>query len=93
MDIGVVLQCTPPAARVVDLAKRAVDALRLSDLGVHVTYSGPLWRSERIATLVSTRIMALVADPAASGVVLVGQGQPDDRTRDRSGWGGHRLRL
>jgi len=48
-----------------------------------VTYSGPLWRSERIATLVSTRIMALVADPAASGVVLVGQGQPDDRARDR----------
>jgi len=67
----------------VDLAKRAVDALRLSDLGVHVTYSGPLWRSEKIATLVSTRIMALVANPAASGVVLVGQGQPDDRARDR----------
>jgi hypothetical protein len=67
----------------VDLAKRAVDTLRLSDLGVTVTYSGPLWRSERIASLVSTRIMAIMGDPAASGVVLVGQGQPEDRSRDR----------
>jgi hypothetical protein len=67
----------------VDLAKREVDALRLSDLGVTVTYSGPLWRSERIASLVSTRIIAIMGDPAATGVVLVGQGQPDDRSRDR----------
>ena len=67
----------------VDSAKRAVDALRLSDLGVSVTYAGPLWRSERIATLVSTRIMAIVGDPMAGGVVLVGQGQPEDRSRDR----------
>jgi hypothetical protein len=67
----------------VDSAKRSVDALRLSDLGVTVTYAGPLWRSERIATLVSTRILAILGDPDAGGVVLVGQGQPEDRARDR----------
>ena len=67
----------------VDAAKRAVDGLRLSDLGVSVTYSEPLWRSERIASLVATRISAVLGDPTVGGVVLVGQGQPDDRARDR----------
>ena len=67
----------------VDNAKRAVDALRLSDLGVMVSYTEPLWHSERIASMVATRIMAVLGDPSAGGVVLVGQGQPDERSRDR----------
>jgi protoheme ferro-lyase len=67
----------------VDAAKREVDALRLGDLGVSVTYAGPLWSSERIAGLVTNRIMAVAGDPSAAGIVLVGQGQPSDRARDR----------
>jgi protoheme ferro-lyase len=67
----------------VDAAKRAVDALRLGDLGVSVNYVGPLWRSDRIAGAVTNRAMAVVGDPSAAGVVLVGQGQPDSRSRDR----------
>ena len=67
----------------VDVAKREVDALRLSDLGVSVTYARPLWRSERIAGLVANRVMTVAGDPPVTGVVLVGQGQPEDRSRDR----------
>lgn len=67
----------------VDHAKRDVDALRLGDLGVSVSYVGPLWRSERIAGLVTRRAMAVVGDPSAAGIVLVGQGQPDSRSRNR----------
>ena len=67
----------------VDIAKRAVDALRLDDLGVSVSYVGPLWGSDRIAGAVTNRAMAVAGDPSAAGVVLVGQGQPDSRSRDR----------
>jgi protoheme ferro-lyase len=66
----------------VDAAKREVDALRLGDLGVSVKYAGPLWSSERIASLVTNRVMAVAGDPSAAGIVLVGQGQPSDRARD-----------
>jgi protoheme ferro-lyase len=65
----------------VDKAKRAVDALRLEDLGVTVTYVDPLWGSERCASLVSTRALAVIGDPASAGVVLVGQAQPEERSR------------
>jgi hypothetical protein len=67
----------------VDAAKREVDALRLGDLGVSITYARPLWRSDRIAGLVTNRAMAVAGDPSEAGVVLVGQGQPEDRSRDR----------
>lgn len=67
----------------VDIAKREVDALRLGDRGVCVTYAGPLWSSELIARLVTNRTLAVAGDLSAAGVVLVGQGQPEDRARDR----------
>jgi protoheme ferro-lyase len=67
----------------IDTAKRAVDALRLGDIGVSVTYAGPLWGSERIAHLVTERILQVVGEMEAAGVVLVGRGQPEDRARDR----------
>jgi hypothetical protein len=67
----------------VDAAKRAVDALRLQDSGVSITYSGPLSGSERIASLVTSRALAVAGDLSAAGVVLVGQGQPEDRSRSR----------
>ena len=65
----------------VDHAKRAVDALRLPSGGVKVSYSGPLWRSEGVAHLVTDRALAETEDPATTGVVLVGQGQPEERSR------------
>jgi protoheme ferro-lyase len=65
----------------VDQAKRAVDALRLRSAGVSVSYSRPLWRSEAIARLVADRTIAEVGDLKSTGIVLVGQGQPEDRSR------------
>jgi sirohydrochlorin ferrochelatase len=67
----------------VDTAKREVDGLRLSEIGVNVTYTGPMWSSERIAGLVANRILAVAGDQLATGVALIGQGQPEDRARDR----------
>ncbi|NTU71556.1 MAG: hypothetical protein HGB10_07045 [Coriobacteriia bacterium] len=62
-----------------DEAKRRVDALRLDELGVSVNYADPLWGSERVAALVADRVMTVVSDPGATGVVLVGIGQPEER--------------
>jgi protoheme ferro-lyase len=65
----------------VDHAKRAVDALRLHSAGVSVSYSGPLCGSETVAKLVAARTLEKVGETASAGVVLVGQGQPEERSR------------
>ncbi len=65
----------------VDRAKREVDALRLAERGVTVAYADPLWGSSRCAGLVASRALAVAGDPESSGVVLVGQGQPENRSR------------
>jgi protoheme ferro-lyase len=75
----------------VDVAKRNVDALRVGDLGVTVTYTGPLWRSDRIAGLIANRTMAVAGDLSNAGVVLVGQGQPEERSRDRREFDEHEI--
>jgi hypothetical protein len=67
----------------VDRAKKALDVLRLGDLGITVSYAGPLWRSERIAAAITGRVLAVAGDLSAAGVVLIGQGQPEGRSRDR----------
>lgn len=64
-----------------DEAKRRVDGLRLAELGVAIYYADTLWSSERVAALVAARVMTVVDDPAATGVVLVGLGQPEERSR------------
>jgi len=64
-----------------DQEKRSVDALRLSDRGVHVSYTEVLSNSERVASLVATRIMAVSGDPTTTGAVLVGEGQPETRSK------------
>jgi protoheme ferro-lyase len=66
----------------VDRAKRAVDAMRLEDIGVSVVYSEPLWRSERVAAVVGSQALAAVGQRDGAGVVLVGQGQPEERARE-----------
>jgi protoheme ferro-lyase len=79
----IVAEATIAESLEVDIAKREVDALRLGDMGVSVAYVGPLWSSERIAGLVTNRILAVAGDESTAGVALVGQGQPEDRARDR----------
>ena len=65
----------------VDRAKREVDALRLAERGITVSYAEPLWSSARCAALVSARALAVVGDLTTCGVVLVGQAQPEQRSR------------
>ena len=63
----------------VDHAKRAVDALRLHTVGVSVSYSRPLSRSGNVAQMIAARALAETDDVTATGIVLVGQGQPEER--------------
>ena len=64
-----------------DEAKRRVDALRLEDLGVDLTYMDSLWSADRVAALVAERVMTVVDHPEDTGVILVGLGQPKQRAR------------
>jgi len=66
-----------------DRGKCRVDALRLSDHGVHIAYTDVLSDSDRIAALVATRILGIAGDATLAGVVLVGAAQPDTRSKDR----------
>lgn len=66
-----------------DRGKRSVDALRLAEKGVHVAYTHVLADSDRIATLVASKIMAVATEASGTGVVLVGAAQPDARSKDR----------
>jgi sirohydrochlorin ferrochelatase len=72
-----------------DEAKRRVDSMRLSELGVRVVYADALWSAERVATLVANRVMCVASDPASTGVVLVGMGQPDERARTHRSFDEH----
>jgi hypothetical protein len=74
----IVAEATIAESLEVDIAKREVDALRLGEVGVSVAYVGPMWGSERIAGLVTNRILA-VRVTVTAGVALIGQGQPEDR--------------
>ena len=65
----------------IDRAKREVDALRLSERGVTVSYADSLWSSARCTSLVTAKALAAAGDPASCGVVLVGQAQPTERSR------------
>lgn len=62
-------------------AKRDIDVLRLEDHGITIAYTEPLADSDRIISMVSHRILHVVDHPTSTGVILVGQGQPDPRSR------------
>ena len=79
----VVAEAVVGASLELDRGKRRVDALRLSDRGVHVAYTDVLSDSDRIAALVATRIVSIAGDTTLTGVVLVGAAQPDTRSKDR----------
>ncbi len=78
----VVAEAVVGASSELDRGKRRVDALRLSDHGVHIAYTDVLSDSDRIAALVATRIMGVAGDAAITGVVLAGAAQPDRRSKD-----------
>ena len=65
----------------VDRAKRQVDALRLGEHGVDVSYADALWSSTQCASLVAARALSVAGDLSSCGVVLVGQAQPEERSR------------
>ena len=65
----------------VDRAKREVDALRLSERGITVSYAEPLWGCAHCALLVSAKALAVAGDTTNCGIVLVGQAQPEERSR------------
>jgi hypothetical protein len=77
----VVAQASVAESLEVDRAKREVDSLRLSERGVKVSYADPLWGSARCAALVASKALAVADDPLNSGIVLVGQAQPEERSR------------
>lgn len=62
-------------------AKREVDTWRLHEHGIEVSYTAPLWGSDRVAGLVARRIENATTDPATTGVVLVVHGQNDHRSQ------------
>lgn len=59
-------------------AKRRVDALRVQEHGVRLSYAPPLWSSGVLAERVATRVIDTAGEaPAADlGVALIGHGQP-----------------
>ncbi len=63
----------------VDREKRGVDALRLDADEVSVSFTQPLWASDTLADLVTSRVLAVTTDPDATGVALVMHGQPGTR--------------
>lgn len=57
--------------------KAEVSDLRPDHHGMTVTYTPPMWGSERLADMVARRALSCVLDPALTGVALVMHGQPD----------------
>ncbi|HET6350753.1 MAG TPA: ferrochelatase [Coriobacteriia bacterium] len=62
-------------------AKRQTDALRLQDHGVRVAFTSPIGASERIVSMLVQRILRVTEDAAGTGVILLGQGQPETLAR------------
>lgn len=64
-----------------DEAKNIVSAMRPQQHGIAVTYTPPLWGSERLAELMTRRILACMIDARVTGAALVMHGQTEARER------------
>lgn len=62
-----------------DRATAALNGLRPQTAGISIEVTPPLWGSEALARKIAERIMAVTADPAATGVALVMHGQSESR--------------
>lgn len=60
-------------------ARNAIADLRPERHGTSVTYTDPLFDSDRILTMLASRVMEPAGDGRDVGVVLVGHGQPEPR--------------
>ena len=60
--------------------RAALDSQRTS-AGMTVSWTRPLWTSDRLATCVATRTLAVRSDPIRTGVALVVHGQPGHQER------------
>ena len=65
-------------------AKRSIDRLRLAESGVSVVYTRPLWATERIISVLASRILAAADDPETTGVALIAHGQPETREQSNA---------
>ncbi|MDA3935910.1 MAG: ferrochelatase [Actinomycetota bacterium] len=63
----------------IDKAKCSVDALKPHLAGLQIGYAPPLWASEELARLVSSRILGATENLSETGVALVAHGQPESR--------------
>jgi len=71
-------------------ARNAVADLRLEAAGVAVTFTPPLFDSDRIMAMLATRVVEASSGPE-TGVVLVGHGQPEERSRRNPDFDEHEL--
>ncbi|MHB9003890.1 MAG: CbiX/SirB N-terminal domain-containing protein [Coriobacteriia bacterium] len=62
-----------------DRATAALNGLHPQTMGLCIEATPPLWGSEALAHKIAERIMAVTADPAATGVALVMHGQTEAR--------------
>jgi sirohydrochlorin ferrochelatase len=62
-------------------AKKDLDAMRLDESGVTITYTDTLGDSDRLVDALAHRVLTMLEGPGATGVVLVGHGQPESRAR------------
>lgn len=77
----VIVQALVAGSLELDEAKRKVDSLRLAERGIVVTYTDGLWGSERVASLVTAKVLSVAHEVSTTGVLLVGIGQPEPRSR------------
>ncbi len=70
----------------VDGARALTDALRLSNAGVSVVHTPALGDSERLVAMLVGRALDASDALDATGVVLVGQAQPEERSRRNPGF-------
>ncbi len=67
-------------------AKAEVASLRAEDSGVRVAYVEALGSSDRVVERLASRVLATVGDSPAGGAVLVGHGQPEERSERDPGF-------
>ena len=67
-------------------AKAEVASLHPEDSGVRVVYVEALGSSDRLVERLASRVLATVGDSPAGGAVLIGHGQPEERSERDPGF-------
>jgi len=72
-------------------ARNAVEDLRLDTVGASVRFTAPLFDSERVMSMLATRVNESAGGVTDVGVVLVGHGQPESRAKRNPSFDEHEL--